>query len=105
MVITILDAEVAENNWQALKDAYAKETVNIPEGIHQTFLIQSQSQSSSWRIMTHWRSQEDLDHMRQTEKIPPAIRVFQAADATPSLEIWNIEIHRVNENNDIFKFT
>ncbi|MEX2006608.1 MAG: antibiotic biosynthesis monooxygenase [Candidatus Saccharimonadales bacterium] len=102
MVITILDAEVAESNWQALKDAYDKETANVPEGIHQTFLIQSQSQATSWRIMTHWRSQEDLDHMRQTEKVPPAVRVFQAADATPSLGIWNIETHRVNKNSNIF---
>lgn len=102
MVVTILDAEVTENNTRALKDAYAKETASIPESIHQTFLIQSQNQPTQWRIMTHWRSQEDLDHMRQSEETPPAIRIFQAAKAKPSLGIWNIEIHRVNKVSGIF---
>lgn len=102
MVITILDAEVTEKNWQALKDGYAKETVNMPDGIHQTFLIQSQDHPTKWRIMTHWRSQEDLDHMRQTEETPPAVRVFQAAQAKPSLGVWRVETHRVNKNSSIF---
>jgi quinol monooxygenase YgiN len=101
VVVTILDGEVTENNWQALKDAYTEETANIPDGIHQTFLIQSQNQPTLWRIMTHWRSQDDLGHMRQTEKIPPAVRIFQAAEAKPSLGIWRVEMHRFNKNSTL----
>ncbi|HEY5549602.1 MAG TPA: antibiotic biosynthesis monooxygenase [Candidatus Saccharimonadales bacterium] len=103
MVITILDAEVKENNWGTLKEAYRSETSGMPEGIHQTFLIQSQDTSTYWRIMTHWRSQEDLDKVRNSPETPPAVRVFQAADAKPQLALWNIEIHRVNKNSDLFQ--
>ena len=102
MVVIILDAEVLEDNWQRLQAAYIKETTQIPEGIYQTFLTQSQSQPTKWRIMTHWRSQEDLDKMRQTEETPPAVRVFQAADAKPDLGVWNIKTHKVNKQSDYF---
>jgi len=102
MVITVLDAEVDEPNWQILKNAYANETANMPDDIYQTFLIQSQSQPSSWRIMTQWRSQEDLNHMRKAEAIPPAVRVFQAANAKPALSVWDIRTHRINKDSGYF---
>lgn len=103
MVITILDAEVKESNWENLQEAYRKETLSMPDGIHQTFLIQSKDSPTSWRIMTHWRSQEDLDKVRNSPKTPPAVRVFQAANAKPQLVVWNIEIHKVNKNSDLFQ--
>ncbi|GAC1497137.1 MAG: hypothetical protein NVS1B13_26910 [Flavisolibacter sp.] len=102
MVITILDSEVKESYWQTLIDSYAKETANMPVDIYQTFLIQSQNHPTSWRIITQWRSQEDLDHMRQEEAIPPAVRVFQAAHAKPILEVWEIASHRINKNSSFF---
>jgi heme-degrading monooxygenase HmoA len=70
MVITVLEAKVKEENWRVLKETYAKETANISEaeGIHQTFLVQSKSRPKTWRIITHWRSREDLDQMRQAVK-------------------------------------
>lgn len=103
MVITILDAEVEESKWEDLRNAYSQETTNMPGDIHQTFLIQSKSDPTSWRIMTQWRSQEDLDHMRQTTKIPPAVRVFRAAGAKPSLVVWDISAHRINKKSDLFQ--
>lgn len=103
MVITSLDAKVEEGNWKALKEAYHIETTNMPEGIHQTFLIQSQSSPMSWRIMTQWRSQEDLDIVRNSSETPPAVRVFQAAGSKPDLAVWNIVAHRVNKKSDIFQ--
>jgi hypothetical protein len=102
MVITILDAEVEEKNWEVLKKAYEAETINMPDDIHQTFLIQSKSNPTSWRIMTHWRSQEDLDHMRQTTPVPPAVKIFKEAGANPSLGVWDITIHKVNKKSSLF---
>jgi quinol monooxygenase YgiN len=102
MVVTIVDATVLVGSWQNLTDAYAKETINIPEDILQTFLIQSKVQPTKWRIITHWRSQEDLDKMRQTEKIPPAVRIFQSVNAKPSIEVWKIDNHIVNKHANYF---
>lgn len=94
-VVTILEANVEESNWKLLEETYLAETKNIPESIKQTLLIQSQQAPQKWRIVTHWRSQEDLDHMRATEAVPPAIRIFRTAKATPNLEIWNSKVHHL----------
>lgn len=92
-VITILEAEVAQEKWKSLKDTYFKEATVIPESIKQTFLVQSQSQPDTWSIITHWRSQEDLDHMRAAEAVPVAVRIFRAVGAVPHLEIWDAVVH------------
>jgi len=94
-VVTILEAKVEESNWKLLEATYKKETSNIPPSIRQTFLLQSQKESLKWLIVTHWRSQEDLDQMRSTEKIPVAVRIFKAANATPTLEVWNSKVHHL----------
>lgn len=94
-VITILEAAVDESNWKLLEETYGTETGNIPSSIKQTLLIQSQKEPQQWRIVTHWRSQEDLDHMRAAEDVPVAVRIFKAAGATPNLEIWNSKVHHL----------
>lgn len=101
MVITILEAEVEEKNWQTLKDVYDQETTTLPESVVQTFLIQSQDQPFLWRIVTHWRSQKDLDNMRQTVEVPTGVRIFQSAGASPRLEIWNIAARAVGKHNTV----
>lgn len=90
MVVTIVDADVEETNWETLKETYRDETLHIPDVIIQTFLIQSQMKPNSWRIMTAWRSQEDLDYMRKTTPVPLAIRIFKKANAEPILGIWDV---------------
>lgn len=101
-VFSVLDAEVKEGKWQDLKDAYARETVNVPDDIQQSFLIQSQSHPTTWRIMTQWRSQEDLDKVRNnSHETAPVVRVFQAADAKPNMAVWDVVIQRVNHDSDV----
>ena len=92
-VITILEAEVSEDKWASLLDIFAKETGDIPPTIKQTFLVQSKSRPNIWRIMTHWRSQQDLDEMRATVDVPVAVKIFGQVDAKPKLEIWDSKIH------------
>lgn len=92
-IITILEAEVAEDKWQLLKQTFENETTQVPEGILETSLLQSQSQLERWRIVTHWRSQNDLDQMRATVEVPVGVRIFQAVGATPQLELWHAETH------------
>jgi hypothetical protein len=85
-----------------LDEAYRRETADMPADIYQTFLIQSASQPTTWCIMTHWRSQKDLDNMRRSTDIPLAVRMFQAAGAKPSLGIWKVVTHRVNTSSELF---
>lgn len=93
-ILTILEAEVEESRWDELQQIYTNETANIPEDIRQTFLVQSKSQPRNWQIITHWRSQADLDTMRATVDVPVAVRIFQTVGATPQLNIWNIAVQQ-----------
>lgn len=94
-VVTILEAEVEESNWKLLKTTYKTETANIPASIKQTHLLHSQKEPLKWRIITHWRSQKELDQMRATEQLPVAVRIFQTAHAKPRLEVWDSEAHHL----------
>jgi hypothetical protein len=98
-VITILEASVEPARWEELQSIYEKETQNIPLSIRQTFLMQSQSRPNMWwRVVTHWRSQADLNEMRATESVPVAVRIFRSVGAEPQLEIWDIDNHATEVN-------
>ncbi len=103
MVLTVLTADVEEKSWQVLKDAYEKETSLVPEEIYQTLLIQSKTNRNSWQILTQWRSQEDLDKMRQSTSVPLAVKIFRTAGANPVLGIWDISVQQVNKTISYFK--
>jgi hypothetical protein len=91
MVLTILEAEVEKQNWQTLQDTYANMTKEVPPEIKQSFLVQSQSNKSCWRILTFWENQAALTAMRESSEIPIGVLIFQKVNTTPSLEILDIE--------------
>ncbi len=90
MVITILEAQVIEQKWPALQEAYNKGAGQVPPGLVQSFLIQDTTNPIHWRIMTIWQNREALDAMRRVEAVPQGVRVFRAAGANPALTIWDI---------------
>lgn len=89
-VITILEADVKEELWEKLAQAYDAKTTEVPEYVLQSYLAQSQSDPTSWRIVTAWRSQEDLDAMRQSGETPTGVLIFQEASATPTLSVFTV---------------
>lgn len=104
-VITRLDAEVEEKNWELLKNDYNEETIKVPNNIYQSFLIQSKSKPNSWRIITQWRSLKDLEKMRQSTAVPVAVKIFKKAGATPVLGVWNVLVQKVNNTSPLFNLS
>ena len=90
MVMTVLEAQVAEEQWAALQDAYATGIQQLEPGIVQTFLVHSRSDSAVWRIMTIWASREALQSMRQSGKTPTGVLMFRAAGAEPTLSVFDV---------------
>lgn len=90
MVLTILEAAVQPERWETLTRAYHDDTREIPDFIVQSYLIQSQAESTTWRIITVWRSQADLDALRNSGETPTGVLIFQAAGATPVLSIFDV---------------
>jgi hypothetical protein len=52
MAMTVLEAQVAQPNWPKLSQAYAEKTKNLPPGLVQTFLVQSRTDNTVWRIIS-----------------------------------------------------
>jgi len=90
MVITILEAEVRQELREKLKRVYHDKTRTLPEHIIQSYLGQSQSNPTTWRILTVWRSQADLDAMRSSGETPTGVLIFQEVEATPQLSIFEV---------------
>ena len=90
MVMTILEANVAPQNWAALLQAYQAGAGQLPPQLSQTMLVQSSADKSIWRIISIWRSREGLEEMRRTTATPAGVLMFRAAGAEPTLSIYDI---------------
>ena len=93
MVITVLEADVADSHLQDLETAYRDALTALPPGLVETFLVRDSSSSTSCRIITVWASREDLERMRSSGEKPKGVQVFEAAGATPTLSVLEVVAH------------
>jgi quinol monooxygenase YgiN len=93
MAMTVLEAQVAQPNWPKLSQAYAEKTKKLPPGLVQTFLVQSRTDNTVWRIISVWESQAALDDMRRTTETPGGVLIFRAAGAEPKLSVYSVDQH------------
>jgi hypothetical protein len=93
MVMTILEARVAPEQWDALRRSY-EARARLPDSgaIVESFLIQEAGDGSTWRIVTVWRDQEALDEMRGSGETPIGVLIFRDADAEPRLTIFTVRV-------------
>ena len=88
-IITILEAEVSEEKWDTLRNAYrdvkAKQLAPMPL---QSFLLQMKENQKFWRIIAVWESMEVLQKMRSSGETPAGILMFREAGAEPTLSIF-----------------
>jgi hypothetical protein len=91
MVMTILEAHVVAEQWDALRSSY-EARARLPDSgaIVESFLIQGTEDRGTWRIVTVWRDQEALDAMRGSGETPAGVLIFRDADAEPRLTIFTI---------------
>lgn len=90
MVITILEAHVELDKAPILQDAYRNGSSQLPPQMVRTYLIQSASDKTLWRIISVWKSREALDEMRNSGGTPAGILMFRAAGAEPELSIFDV---------------
>jgi quinol monooxygenase YgiN len=98
MVVTILEANVAEERVGELERVYRDMTAEIPPEIVETFLVRGSDEAGVFRIITVWSSREALDRMRaQTAAAgtkPGGVLIFEAVGAAPTLKINEVVVHR-----------
>ena len=96
MVMTILEAQVAEDKAGTLERAYRDGTVEVPADIVETFLVRDSSQPALFRIVTVWSSREALDTMRASGGTPKGVQIFEAAGGVPTLRVFDVLVHRTS---------
>ena len=90
MVMTILEARVAKENWAALEQAFLQAAQYHDAGLVKSFLTHSLKEPDLWRIMSIWESREALEKMRASGETPRGVLMFRSAQAEPSLSIFEI---------------
>jgi heme-degrading monooxygenase HmoA len=90
MVLTVLEANVADGKESALQAAYdAAASTPLPTGLVRTELVRDARDATRWRIQTWWRSRADIEAMRSAGT-PAGVLMFRAAGAEPSLSIFEV---------------
>jgi antibiotic biosynthesis monooxygenase len=92
MVITILEAHVSIESWDAFQADYKNRTAQLPPQMVQTFLLQSTADQTLWQIISVWKSRESLDEMRNSGETPTGVVMFRNVGAEPKLSIFNVPV-------------
>jgi heme-degrading monooxygenase HmoA len=96
MVVTMLEARVPPEKEETLREAYREVAADgLAPWLLETFLLHLDD-SDVWRIVTVWRSREELMEYRASVETPSGVLVFRAAGAEPELKIFEVAL-RVTE--------
>lgn len=88
VIVTTVEGVVPGERVSDLLDAFPAE--KPPPFILATTLAR-QTNSDRWRVMTIWRSREELDDYRASVDTPAALAAFRAAGVEPELTIWEAD--------------
>jgi quinol monooxygenase YgiN len=89
MVLTVLEAVVAEDRTADLVAAYRSAGTKLPPGLLHTDLLRASDASGRWRIQSYWANRGALDAMRAAGT-PAGVLMFRAAGAEPALSVFEV---------------
>ncbi len=92
MVVTTLEARVDPEKADALVSRFESAVAELPAAIVETFLMHAR-EADLWRIVTVWRSEEELGDYRASVDVPEGVKMFRAAGAEPGLSIFDVVAH------------
>ena len=93
MVMTILEGHVAQENWADLERAFEAGADPLPSPLVQSYLVQSSTDPTVWRVTTLWRSREALEEYRASVETPGGVLIFRSVGAEPTLSIFDVRVH------------
>lgn len=90
MVITVLEAQVADEKAALLETTFREAVEHLDPGIAQTYLLRNSRDTGVWQILTIWESREALEKMRQSGETPRGVVIFRTAGAEPRLSVLGV---------------
>ncbi len=98
MMITILEARVAKENWPLLEQAYRAGSAQTPPGLEQSFLIHAIEDEEVWQIVTVWSGMPSLQQIQRSIEAgvtPRGALIFREAHAEATHSVFEVVEHRV----------
>ncbi len=84
-----LEAHVAPEKYPILEKVFKEGKDQRPPQLLQTFLVQSTTDPTLWRIIGLWDSREALEEMRRLGT-PKGILMFRETGAEPTLSTFDV---------------
>jgi hypothetical protein len=103
MMINVLEAHVAEENWPLLEQAYERNSQQTPPGLEQSFLVHSIEDPGLWQIITVWSAMASLKQLQKAIEAgvtPRGVLIFREAHAEPRHTVFEVVQQRVTAPKD-----
>ena len=99
MMISIIEAHVAEENWPLLEQAYLSSSQQAPPGLEQSFLVHSLEDRDLWQIITVWSGMGSLQQVQKAKEsgvTPRGVLIFREAHAETTHTVFDVVQHRAS---------
>lgn len=90
-VLSVTAAVVAPEFATAVIEAYRTATASLPHMVLQTVL--ARGEADQWRIVTLWRSRDQMEEYRRSVDVSAAVKIFRDAGAEPTVTVYDVVHH------------
>ncbi len=90
MVMSVLEANVPQNKWEALKASFRHSTQIVPPQIRETLLLQSPDNPERWKIVTVWHIKRHVKLIQDAMRKCGAAEIFRSIGVEPAQGIFNV---------------
>ena len=95
MVVTMVEGQVDPDRVEDLLAAFSAGSDHLPPAIVESFLLRAEG-ADTWRIVTVWRSREELDSYRASVETPGSFAMFRAVGVEPTLTVFEVASRAAN---------
>ena len=89
MIVTILEGKLSPDKIPLFKKKYNKILQNRPSSLVKTYLLLDTENQNTCKIISVWKSKEDLEEMRK-KGTPAGVLLVREAGVEPSLSIYEV---------------
>ena len=103
MMISMIKARVAQENWHLLEQAYGSSSGQTPPGLEQSFLIHDLEDDEEWQIITVWSGAASLQQIQNAKEAgitPRGVLMFREAHAEPTHSVFEVVQHLVSTSKE-----
>lgn len=101
MLVTVLEARVSEDRWEALEAGYRRIAGELPPQLVATTLLQGEGDRTLWRLATTWTGRPGLEAYRASVGTPAGVALFEEVGAEPALGLFEVVAEVRNDGADV----